>query len=323
MTDPPGQLARFAGVPVLVTGATGFLGRALLDRLTALGACLHVLVRPGQRAAALARLVPADRLHQGDVADPAAVTACFRSSRPRYVFHAVTGRDSGPDQEDRLWATNVEGARNIAAAVGGVERLVVLGSSLEYGRHAVPLEETMTCAPESAHGRSRAEATRLYLEAHRKRGLAVVVLRIFSVYGPGEPCKRLIPTAIRASLGDEPLPLTRSGYRRDFVFVDDVVEGCLRAASTPRLDGQIVNIGTGLQTTNEVAAALVGEVTGRGIVLRPGEYAPHETDAEHWVADTARCERLLRWRPRVDLRAGLERTVRWFKGPGWRDPPPA
>lgn len=112
--------------------------------------------------------------------------------------------------------------------------------------------------------------------------------------------------------GDD-LPLTGPGLRRDFVFVDDVVEACLRAAATEAVLGEVMNVGTGVETSNEQLVAEVGRVLGREIRVGTGAYPPHETDRPHWRADIAKVRRLLDWEPRHSLAEGIAQTADWVK----------
>jgi len=109
------------------------------------------------------------------------------------------------------------------------------------------------------------------------------------------------------------LPLTAPGQRRDWVHVDDVVHGCLLAATAEELPpGQVLNLGTGVQTANEELVALAEQVTGRAVRTLLGAHPGRGWDARSWVCDPALAGRLLGWQPAVDLRTGLART--WAAG---------
>ena len=187
--------------------------------------------------------------------------------------------------------TNVIGANNLieAASRQPPEKFIYLGSSLEYGHRTEPLHEDMLPAPTTLHGASKASATMLFQQAARKGEFASVILRLFSVYGPGEPRSRLIPTAIRAIRDGAPIELTTPGIRRDFVFVDDVVEAITMALGSSLASGEILNVGTGTQTSNEMLVNIIASLMGRSADLVIGTYPARETDTSHWVADVRRC----------------------------------
>ena len=301
-----------AGTRVLVTGAAGFVGANLVRRLLAEGAEVHALVRPGGEAWRLAEVRDQLRVHAADVTDAAAVGAAFAAARPAVVFHTAA-YGAGPGQRDavRMASVNVLGTAVVLASAEehGCDAFVHLGGSSEYGPHGEPLREEMP--PEPVTSVRRVEGGRHRPRAARgaRWGRPAVVLRPFSVYGPWEAPGRLVPTAIRAALTGASLPLTAPGYRRDLVFVADVVDAMLRAAATPSAVGEVVNVGTGVQTANEELVAAVERATGRTIAVEPGVYPARASDTSHWVADTAKAERILGWTAAHDLAAGLAATL--------------
>ncbi len=140
----------------------------------------------------------------------------------------------------------------------------------------------------------------------------IVILRIFSAYGYWESPTRLIPTAIMTAFENGKMDLTAPGYRRDFVFIEDVVDACLLAINAEDPRGEIINIGSGQQATNEEAVEAIQEITGRTIRVRAGSYPARASDTSHWVADIQRARLLLGWEPRHTLHQGLAKTVAWL-----------
>ena len=124
---------------------------------------------------------------------------------------------------------------------------------------------------------------------------------------------RLVPTAIRAALQGTALPLTADDWYRDFVFVEDVVEACLLAGTTPGIEGEIMNVGTGRQHSNREVVAAVETALGVPVKVRVGAYAPHATDTRHWVADVEKARSKLGWRARHSLEEGVRKTVAWVQ----------
>jgi len=301
------------GARVLVTGATGFLGANLVRALVAARAEVHAVVRPG---ADRWRLREVDlRVHDGDLRERASVRAVVAAVAPDVVFHlAAHGAQHDQRERDAIFAGTVLATHHVLLACEArpPRRLVHTGGSSEYGPKPHALAEDDLLAPVTAYGAAKAAATTLVLQAARG-GLPAAVLRPFSIYGPWEPATRLVPSAIRAALGGTALPLTTDAWVRDFVFVDDVVEACLVAADAPSAAGEIVNVGTGRQTSNHEVVAEVERLTGRRIAVERGAYAAHGSDTLHWVADTRKAERVLGWRARSDLTAGLTQTIAWLR----------
>jgi nucleoside-diphosphate-sugar epimerase len=305
---------------VLVTGATGFVGARLTRELASLGAAVHALVRPGTPPAAVPGGATA---HEADLLDPAAVEAALRAAAPRVVFHLAAPGGHGLDPEERraLVAGTVAGTANLLEALRPLpfERLVHVGSSLEYGPKAGPTAETDALEPITVRGAAKAAAALLALQLARE-GRPVTVVRPFSVYGPGEPPHRLVPTVARAALRGETIRLTRPGIRRDFVFVDDVVEALVLAASSPAVAGETFNVGTGRETANEEVVATLADVLGLELDVEVGAFDAYPWDTGTWEADNRKARRLLGWEPRHGLADGLRATVEWARaGAGRRE----
>ena len=117
---------------------------------------------------------------------------------------------------------------------------------------------------------------------------------------------------MRAALRNE-RSLTSPGIRRDYVYVADVVEAVLRALTARGVEGEIVNVGRGEETTNEELVALLEEVVGHQIAVRPGTFPSRPGDVPHSRADLSKAARLLGWCPPTSLREGLARTAEWWR----------
>lgn len=191
-----------------------------------------------------------------------------------------------------------------------------MGGGVEYGFSPRPIRERDPLRPRTGRGIAKAAASVVVGFYARSLQLPAVILRPFSVYGPWEPPARLIPTLLRAAIKGEAVALTAGTARHDFVFVEDVVEAALLAATRPLKPGTALNVGTGVQWTNEEVASLVEAVTGRPLRIEKGKHPGSPADTEFWAADMSKTRRLLRWSPRFDLRSGLEATLRWMEEHG-------
>jgi nucleoside-diphosphate-sugar epimerase len=249
--------------------------------------------------------------------DLEALQAAVGAARPDFVFHLATVARHPGTARERLASlhANVLGTANLLEAVGpfDLRRLVHFGSSTEYGYKGAPMQESDLLEPVAFHGVAKAAATLLCQRLGRAEGQPVVVLRPFTVYGPWEEPTRLIPTTIRAALEGYELALTAPGFRRDWVFVDDLVEACLLTLQADGLAGEIVNVGSGIQTSNEEIVEMVEALSGQHIRLRVGQYRPLSFDTTYWVADIRKARKMLNWEPRHTLRSGLEKCLKWYR----------
>jgi nucleoside-diphosphate-sugar epimerase len=305
------------GRRALVTGATGFVGANLVRGALARGADVHVIVRKAARLWRIEELLPQIQVHRADIADARAVGAAVKTASPHVVFHSAMagGHPRNEAERDEMLRTSVFGTASILEASwnAGVARFVHLGSWLEYPSRASPLREDVPADPASFRGVAKAAATHLSRQFSRERSWPLAVLRLFSVFGPWETSTRFVPSAIRAALDGGALPLTPPGVCRDYVFVDDVVEACLLAAVADIRPGEVINVGSGEEHSNEEVVALVERASGRAVSVRPGEHPLGPQDGVHCAAEIRRAREVLGWAPRHSLAQGITRFVEWVR----------
>jgi nucleoside-diphosphate-sugar epimerase len=275
-----------------VTGAGGFVGRHLVARLRA----------DGWHVAALTRA-------EVDLTDPVAAAAAVRAADPDVVFSLAAGRAKATAAE-RAETVQVNTSPWLVDALPDRCRAVVrLGSSTEYAASPRPLAEDAALEPRGFFGATKAAGSILLRAAAAERGVRAAVLRAFQVYGPGDQPTRLVPVVLAAARTGGTVPLPARLSRRDWVWVGDVVDACVRAAVEPSLpNGTVLNIGTGVQTSTTELVAVAERVTGRPIATSPGAHPGRDWDTANWVADPSAARRLLGWEPTVDLAEGLART---------------
>lgn len=293
----------------LVTGAGGFVGRHLCARLVADGWDVWGTVRPGASAPAGVQPLAVD------LTDPAALTDAVRRAAPDVAFHLAAARAKADATERAATAAvNTGSGLHLVEALPPSCRAVVrLGSSTEYAEVDGPMDETAPLRPRGFFGATKAAGSLLLAATAAERGIRSAVLRAFQVYGPADQPGRFVPTVLRAARSGEEVPLTGPGQRRDWVHVDDVVAACVLAAAADDLPaGQVLNLGTGVQTANEELVALAAQVTGREIRTRVGAHPGRSWDASSWVCDPSLARELIGWEPLLDLRAGLAAT--WAAG---------
>jgi nucleoside-diphosphate-sugar epimerase len=279
-------------VRALVTGAGGFVGRHLTARLLADGWDVTPLTRADV-----------------DLADPVAAARAVRAADPDVVFSLAAGRAKATAAE-RAATVAVNTSPWLVDALPDRCRAVVrLGSSTEYAAAPHPLTEDAALRPRGFFGATKAAGSLLLQAAAAERGVRAAVLRAFQVYGPGDHSTRLVPVVLAAARTGATVPLPARLSRRDWVWVGDVVDACVRAAADDDLpNGTVLNIGTGVQTSTEELVAVAERVTGRRIATAAGAHPGRDWDTADWVADPTAAGRLLSWEPTVDLPEGLART---------------
>jgi len=296
----------------LVTGVGGFVGAHLAARLVADGWEVKGSLRPGGSPARLTALGVGDAVEvtPAELSDPVATRALAEAAGPDVAFHLAAARDDTTPAA-RAATAAVNGASAlwlIDALPASCEAVVAVGSSTEYGPLDVALDERSPLRPRGFFGATKAAGSLLAAAAAAWRGIRIAILRPFQVYGPLDHDRRLVPSALRAARSGGVLPLTTAGFRRDWVFVDDVVEACVRAATADHLpSGQVLNVGTGHQVSNEDLVFEVGRVTGRAMTVAVGAHPGCAWDTAAWVCDPSLARELLGWEAKVGLADGLAR----------------
>lgn len=301
----------------LVTGASGFVGANLARRLAADGHAVTATCRP---EADLWRLHDATGLDvlPLDVADEQAVDALIDDARPQWAFHlAAHGAYSWQTDTRRIFTTNLLGTVNLVDACrrsGVCEAFVHAGSSSEYGFKDHAHDEEDALEPTSDYAVAKAAATLYGRQATREGdAMRVVTLRLYSVYGPYEDPRRLVPALLVRGLRGELPPLVDPDVARDFVCVGDVVRAFLLAAATAG-HGTIYNVGSARQTTIREIVQITRAALGVKEQPQWGSTASRSWDTTTWVSCTDRIRRELGWEPQVSLDDGLRAMAAWLRG---------
>ncbi len=301
-----------------MTGASGFLGAHLVRRLIAQGMDVAVLVRDPGRALRLQALqVPIHTVLVGDLLDRERLQAAIAGWQPEVVYHlAAAGVNPAASTHLEMVQSNVVGTLNLLEACRGlaISRFVYAGSCAEYGSGR-DLSEDRPPAPTNVYAASKAAAGLLVQTYGRTYGLPTVWLRPFMIYGPLERRGRLVVNTILTALSGEDVRMTGGEQERDFVYIDDVVEGFIRAADEayPDAVGQTINLASGKGLPIREVVRLILEIMGHPVKAVLGAVPYRE--GEMWLqsGDNRRARRLLDWAPRVSLREGLERTIAWCR----------
>jgi nucleoside-diphosphate-sugar epimerase len=306
---------------VLITGANGFIGANLARRMLRDGADVHLLVRPGFSDWRIRDIKTSLPIHEVPLYDAVAVRSCVKEVRPQWIFHlAAHGAYSWQTDAEQMLKTNLLGTVNLseACAAVGFDAFVYSGSSSEYGLKDHAPGERELADPTSIYGASKLAATQYCSYLARQRDLPIRTLRLYSVYGAYEDPKRLLPRLIVKGLSGSLPHLVDAEVARDFVYIDDVLDAIVAAASmAPIRDGQdsdsVYNVGTGTQTKIKELVALARRLLSIAEEPHWGSMPNRTWDTTIWVADTKRIHKDLGWQPQFSLEQGFAAAVEWFK----------
>jgi UDP-glucose 4-epimerase len=302
----PALVERLDGSTVLVTGAHGFIGLHLVKRLVELGADVHTVSRRVQAAPAIAATS-----WQVDLADAGATDDLVRAVRPDVVLH-LAGEASGSREVKavpRTFAGNLASTVNLLTAATEVGRpRIVLAGSMEEPRAG---EAQMRAL--SPYAVSKWASTAYAHAFHDLWSLPTVVLRVAMVYGPGRQNEaKLVPYVIKCLLDGRAPELTSGTRQIDWVYVDDVVDAFLAAASVASVEGRSLDVGFGEPVDVRQTVMLLQQIIGTDVPAHFGGLQDRKFDRA-CIADLSESGPLLGWRARVGLMDGLTRTVAWFR----------
>jgi nucleoside-diphosphate-sugar epimerase len=315
--------AAYAGRHVLVTGAAGFMGAHLVERLLALDADVTAFVRYTSRASlgvgesGLAPLVPRLRaVVSGDLAAPGTVEQLAELDVDLVLHLAadawVTRSLSAPLE---VFANNVQSTLHVLEAVrrsGRVSRVVLTSSSEIYGTATTArIAESHPLEPTSPYAASKVACDRAAIAWQRTYGMPVAIIRPFNTYGPRH-IYDVIPKFIRAALRGEPITIHGSGAQsRDFTYVTDMVEAFLIMGAHRDAIGQPVHFGTGTDVSIlAIAEQIVGLSGSRSPIVHVED---RQGQVQRLCCDPSLAERLFGWRAAVGLDEGLARNIAWAR----------
>jgi nucleoside-diphosphate-sugar epimerase len=300
----------------LVIGGAGFIGSHIVERLT----------RDGHKVRALDNLSTGKRENLTPVAaDVELVVADVRhTERLRQemrgcdvVFHqaAIVSVPYSVEHPDETLDVNLRGTLNVleAAKGAGVKRVVMASSAAVYGEDPeLPKRETMLPSPISPYGLEKL-ASEHYLSIWTKLfGIETVALRYFNVFGPRQDPSSaysgVISIFVDRILRGAPISIFGDGEQfRDFVYVANVVEANILAATRPRASGRVYNVGCGKRTSLNELAAMLGRICGRDV--KPSHAEPRAGDIRESLADISRARAELGYEPRIGVEEGLRALV--------------
>jgi nucleoside-diphosphate-sugar epimerase len=300
---------------VLVTGATGFVGRRVVPMLAAAGDEVHAVCRTDPSMPASGAMPATVTWHRCDLLDGAELDRLVADVSPTHVLHlawCTTPPDYWTSPENERWARATGRLARAFAASGGA-RFVGAGTGAEYATGGQgPFSELTTPArANTVYGRCKHAAHAEVERVADTLGLSMAWGRIFFAYGPGEHPTRLVPSVVRSLLRGRPAECTNGRQVRDLIHVDDVASAFTRLLASD-LEGP-VNIACGNPVPIALVATTLGELCGRPDLIHLGARPTAADEPGAVVADVTRLRTELGWQPRYTLEEGLGETIDWWR----------
>lgn len=316
---------------VLVTGADGFIGSHLVEKLVQCGYDVRAFVLYNSfnswgwldySAAAVKNKL---EVFAGDIRDPHGVKKAMQGCDTVLHLAALIAIPYSYHSPDTYIDTNIKGTLNVVQAARelGVEKMVHTSTSEVYGTaRFVPITEGHPLQGQSPYSASKIGADQLALSFYNSFQTPVAVIRPFNTYGPRQSARAVIPTIItQIARGKRRIKLGATTPTRDFNYVQDTIDGFIAMAESKKSIGQVINIGSNYEIAIGDTAQVIASVMGTNIEVETDEQRlrPEKSEVERLWADNAKAKQLLGWEPayggRDGFRRGIEETVEWFTNP--------
>ena len=309
---------------VLITGAGGFIGSHLVERLVGFGAQVRAFVRYNSRGdAGLLRMVSPEvqgklQIVSGDLRDGQAIQDAVAGCE--YVFHlgALISIPYSYLHSYEVAETNFMGTLNVLNAChhSGVTRLIHTSTSEVYGTaRYTPMDEKHPLQGQSPYSASKIGADKLAESYYCAYQLPVVTVRPFNTYGPRQSARAVIPAMITQALTCDTVHVGNLETSRDFTFVNDTVNGFLCAARAHHVEGKTINLGTGSEIKiGHLASKILSMIGSHAKVMVDSmRLRPKDSEVYRLMSDNSLARKTLGWRPQTELDQGLEATIAWIQ----------
>jgi NAD dependent epimerase/dehydratase len=312
---------------VLVTGADGFIGSHLVEALVRRGEDVRAFVlynslgSRGWLDDASVDVSQSFEVVAGDIRDGSCVRDAARGCDVILNLAALIAIPYSYRAPESYVDVNIKGCLNVLQAARdlGTVKVVQTSTSEVYGTaQFIPITEAHPLNAQSPYAATKIAADQLALSFHRSFGVPVTVIRPFNTYGPRQSTRAVLPTIIAQLQHGERVALGALHPTRDFSFVSDTVSGFIAAMGSDVALGEVINLGSGHETSIGDVARLVAELMQRRIDLVDDaqRHRPQASEVERLLADVTTAERVLSWRPEYGGEAGLKRglleTIAWF-----------
>jgi dTDP-glucose 4,6-dehydratase len=307
---------------VLVTGAGGFIGSHLAERLVEEGHQVRAFLHYNSRTD-LGWLEQSSRLREievvrGDVRDFDSVLGAVRGCETVFHLAALIGIPYSYVSPLAYIRTNIEGTYNVLQACRATDcgNVVVTSTSETYGTaQYVPIDEKHPAVGQSPYSATKIGADQLAISFHRSYGMPVKILRPFNTFGPRQSARAIIPTIVAQILsGSQEVKVGNVTPTRDLTYVADIVQAFLAVAKTEACVGEALNAGSGKEIAIRDLVLLIGRLMRVGVTIARDQerVRPENSEVERLLCDSTKLRRLTGWAPQHSLESGLQAVIDWL-----------
>lgn len=318
----------YKGKRVLVTGADGFIGSHLTERLLEYGDDVIAFVRssaltstPNIKLKNIGHLKGKITIVSGDIGNPDTIDLIKRKD-PKIIFHLAAEAyvNKSFDQPLEIVRANVGGTLNVLHAcfdenkkpLKNIEQIVITSSSEIYGSYNEPIKETFAMNPSSPYGASKAAADRLAYSYFNTYGLPIAIIRPFNTYGPRHTYDAP-PKFISLALEGKDVTIYGTGEQsRDLMYVDDTIDSFLLMGSRKEAIGEVINFGTGKDVKIIDLAKMIIEISKSKSKIK--YLPPRLSEVKRLCCDYSKAKNLFGWESKISIETGLKGNIEWALG---------
>ena len=312
------------GKNVLITGAGGFIGSHLTEKLVELGANVRCFVRYNSRNDwGLIEKLPLDvknslDIFLGDLKDSDAVRSAFKGIDIAFHLGAVIAIPYSYTNPRETIETNVIGTLNVLCAAKdlGIEKFIHTSTSEVYGTaQYAPIDEKHPLQGQSPYSASKIGADKIAESFFKSYDIPIATIRPFNTFGPRQSTRAVIPTIITQALENKVVKLGSLSPKRDFNYVKNTVDGFIKVAELDNSIGEVINVGSGREVTiGEIADKIIEIIDPEiKIVTDENRTRPQKSEVQRLISDISKAKKLLGWEPKYSLEEGLKETIDWVR----------
>ncbi|UCE12535.1 MAG: GDP-mannose 4,6-dehydratase [Candidatus Heimdallarchaeota archaeon] len=315
------NLNEFWGKKILITGGLGFVGGNLVSTMLNHDLEPIILDYIPEGLTVDNRYIPFNRqdveFYNVDLRNRKSVLEVVNNITPDYVIHLASMTDLTKDFNSAFLSVeiNIKGTLHLLESVSklSLENFLFMSTSDVYGGVQSPFHENQTIIPASPYSVSKTSAEMYSLMFNRVLELPVTILRSFNLFGKYQKENRVLPYIIMRLLKGQPVELTGGKQKREFNYVENLIDAIFLALKTPESHGKVINIGTGESISIREIALKVARRFNRVEKLRFGAVPYRPNEIWDMYCDNTRARTILGWSPRIDLDKGLDHTIKWFQ----------
>jgi len=306
---------------ILISGGLGFVGVNLVKKLIEMNIEPIVMDFIPNKDNLNKDYIPFDldslSFYNTDIRERDKVTELVQNIAPDFVIHlaGMTNLEKTFEKAELAIDVNLKGSLAMlkGSKKANVDNFIFLSTSDIYGGVNPPFKETQLAYPASPYSASKAATEMFLMMFHNVYNIPVTILRSFNLYGRYQSSERVIPFIIKKLLNDEEVLLTKGEQRREFNYVDNLLDAIIRSLVFDNSQGKILNIGCGVSISIKEIATLIAQKLDRIDNLKIGTLEYRKNEIWDMYCDNSLAKSILKWEPKVSLNDGLEMTIEWYR----------